>query len=122
MSESFTCKSCRDAMFSVTNSCGNPMCSTIGDTGHMLLQITPTTGACRFYTHIYAEPVLADDYPMHVGYFYVMDGKVALCMQNMSVARYKLHEDVKVIRHCDMKGRGKDLLRDCQNIKLSSCP
>ena len=98
-------------MFSVTNSCGTPMCSTIGDTGHMLLQITPTTGACGFYSHKYNEPVLADDYPMHVGYFYVMDGKVGMCMQSMSVARYKLHEGVNVIRRCDLDGRGQDLLR-----------
>lgn len=88
------------------------MCSTFGDTGHRWRYITPTTEACRFYTHKYAEPVLSDSYQMRIGHFYVMDGKVAVCMQNMSVARYKLHEDVKVIRYCDMKGRGKDLLRD----------
>lgn len=58
------------------------------------------------------EPILHDDYPLHQGLFYVVNGKVRQFIDgvNMTVKRWKALripnvEDVTEVRRCDMVGR-----------------
>jgi hypothetical protein len=50
------------------------------------------------------EPILDDDYPVHIGYMYVIDGKPTECLQNFgTVKHWKSYCDE--VRRCDIYGR-----------------
>ena len=52
------------------------------------------------------EPVLADDYPVHAGYAYVVDGKPISSDISGNVKRLKAHMKAAEVRRCDLAGRG----------------
>lgn len=59
------------------------------------------------------EPVLGDDYPVHLGYLYVCDGEVVECpLFNMDGYPAQTVRDLKramnatVVQRCDAVGRG----------------
>jgi len=51
------------------------------------------------------EPVLDDDYPVYVGYAYVVDGKPILSLIEGTVQRLKHSLKATEIRRCDLVGR-----------------
>jgi hypothetical protein len=51
------------------------------------------------------EPVLPDDYPVHAGYAYVIDGKPRISDISGTVARLKRDTKATEIRRCDLVGR-----------------
>lgn len=52
------------------------------------------------------EPVLADDYPIYGGYWYVADGRpVNSDWHGITAREFKRRECVKELRRCDIVGR-----------------
>ena len=51
------------------------------------------------------EPVLEDDYPVHAGYAYVVDGKPIASEISGNVKRLKAHMKATEVRRCDLAGR-----------------
>lgn len=52
------------------------------------------------------EPVLDDDFPVHYGYNYVIDGTVRKADITGTVRGLKFATGGSVVRRCDMSGRG----------------
>jgi hypothetical protein len=54
------------------------------------------------------EPVLSDDYPVHCGYLYVVNGEPRHCPIDGTVADLKkvCKVEVKEVRRCDIAARG----------------
>lgn len=51
------------------------------------------------------EPVLEDDYPIHAGFNYVVDGEVTMALCSCTVEQLKRAMNAVEIRRCDMAGR-----------------
>lgn len=51
------------------------------------------------------EPILPDDYPMHAGYLYVVDGKPHQADRSLSVGAFKRAFKIDQVRRCDIGGR-----------------
>lgn len=52
------------------------------------------------------EPVLPDDYPVYVDYWYVFDGKPARSnYHDITVAKLKRYSGAREIRRCDVVAR-----------------
>jgi hypothetical protein len=68
------------------------------------------------------EPILPDDYPVHQGYFYVVNGKPKTFIdgQNVTVGRWKAMripgvDPVTEVRRCDIVGRQRVYERNLAN-------
>lgn len=48
------------------------------------------------------EPILADDYPVYAGYFYIADGEVVQSPATGTVAELKEEIGAREIRRCSM--------------------
>ena len=51
------------------------------------------------------EHELPDDYPVYVGYLYVLDGTPARANANMTAAKFKQLRKATSIKNCDINGR-----------------
>jgi hypothetical protein len=51
---------------------------------------------------LFDEPILADDYPVYVGYAYVVDGKPVSSPIEGNVARLKMALKATEVRRCDI--------------------
>lgn len=51
------------------------------------------------------EPILEDNYPVYIGYYYVVDGKVVISDFNGTAYQLKTSMGAAEIRRCDMVGR-----------------
>lgn len=60
--------------------------------------------------HCYpSERVLEDDYPVHFGYWYVVDGEPVqceLCGEYATALDLRTSLQASEIRHCDLRARG----------------
>ena len=51
------------------------------------------------------ERILPDDYPVHYGYMYVVDGKVCSAPDSMTIKDLKIRLKASEIRNCDIAKR-----------------
>lgn len=51
------------------------------------------------------ENALPDDYPIYLGYLYVVDGKVVQSMENSTVGTWKRVKGCKQVTSCDIAAR-----------------
>jgi hypothetical protein len=51
------------------------------------------------------EPLLSDDYPVHHGYLYIVNGEPRRCPVEGTVADLKAFCKVKEVRRCDIAAR-----------------
>ena len=65
----------------------------------------PANGSCGCDSRKLNEHGLPDDYPLHVGYLYVVDGKVVQAIERGTVAEWKRRRGCKVVTSCDISGR-----------------
>lgn len=49
-----------------------------------------------------SETVLPDDYPLHAGYVYIMDGLFKRALISMTCVSYKSEFQIKEIRRCEL--------------------
>lgn len=80
--------------------------------GILLKNIKPKTTRTEMKTIILNEQELANDYPVHWNYLYVVDGKVIRSDVKGTVATLKrdlrsLGKEANVIMNCDIEGRRK---------------
>ena len=52
------------------------------------------------------ECILEDDYPVHAGYIYLLDGEVTRSKVSGNVGSLKALTKTKEIRRCDLRARG----------------
>lgn len=52
------------------------------------------------------ERELDEDYPLHAGYLYVVDGKVVRATEAGTPAEWKRRKGCKSVMSCDIGGRG----------------
>jgi hypothetical protein len=58
------------------------------------------------YIHVKGERILADDYPVHMGYAYIADSVPILSDISGNVASLKYDLRAEEIRNCNMAERG----------------
>lgn len=52
-----------------------------------------------------SEVVLGDDYPLHIGYLYILDGVISRVLESTDVGTMKRNLGVREIRKCSIKDR-----------------
>jgi hypothetical protein len=52
-----------------------------------------------------SEHELKDEYPMHMGYLYIVDGEVYRSDNQMSVGRFKQITKATSVKNCDIEAR-----------------
>jgi len=66
------------------------------------------------------ERILEDDYPVHFGYWYVVDGLPVQCELfggHATVFELRIHLNAREIRNCDLRARG--MLNRCVWVEFT---